>query len=493
NLVLEIKDFRKEKDILCNRSTIENFRRFLEEYLGELKRKDKKYILKYEGNLANGAILLENEIKLRSGEYGKHVDNFLNLLEIAQKYDPNKILSREKYMIQLIRAFTHRYHSLMSKGTLKIFGGSGEHKERKGTIEMDIKRDYTEGFSLFYITQHGELDVALTVKGEPLINYLEEVVRKKEYDLENKMRDLLNKMNITTTLSELKFESIDDLIRQVSRELDEEITNKQTELEKLLKQLTSFEEFRMFGKVCIDYNENITSRLKELQEKLGKSQQELCDQYNKPKLKYTVTIQRRGELADLLKDEETCKVLTSYLENQIRCFLKNHPIYLGFRECPIRYQNMGISFDKVFAILGTPVGTREHKINREPLVEVISGRIYHGGDFNLNYRRENTNVVSYDITRGNIISITLLFVGVCLDNISYVEKYYKENFEKMFETATDAIYIKYVYDLENGKFYVRRLVDISDLGRVYVKNELESINRDILTYYEERSYLRKQT
>ncbi|MEM2191852.1 MAG: hypothetical protein QW540_10555, partial [Archaeoglobaceae archaeon] len=237
---------------------------------------------------------------------------------------------------------------------------------------------------------------------------------------------------------------------------------------------------------------NMTSRLKELQEKLGRSQQELCSQFEWPKLKYTVTIQRRGELSDLLKDEETCGVLTSYLVNQIRCFLNNHLMYLGFRERVIKHQDMMISFDKAYAILGIPMEAENHQILINNLNDVISKGIYHGGKAIINYREsESAAVHIYNITRENTISITLLLVGVCLDNISLVERYYKENFERMFNTAGDAIYIKYVYDLENGKFYVRRLV--KDLGGVYVKKDVTLINEDILKHYEERSYLRKST
>ncbi|MEM4619749.1 MAG: hypothetical protein QW607_05995 [Desulfurococcaceae archaeon] len=508
DLVSEIINFRREKDILCNPSTIENFRQFLEEYLEELKRKDKKYMLKYEGNLTNGAMRLVDEIKIKSrsgeykesGEYGKYIDNFLNLLEIAQKYDPN--LSKNKYTIQLTRAFAHRYHSLMSKRTFKVFGGSSDHKQRMEMAETDIERDYVNGFSLFYPIQRGELGVALTVKEKPLINYLEEIAERKEKDLKDKMHKILNEIidkiipadlkELISIPKELKFESIDDLIREVTQGLDKMIGKLKERLEKVLEVWKILDETIGFSKKCINYKDNMTSRLKELQERLGRSQQELCSQFEWPKLKYTVTIQRRGELSDLLKDEEICEVLTSYLANQIRCFLNNHSIYLGFRERVIKHQDMMISFDKAYAILGIPREAENHQILINNLNDVISKGIYHGGKAIINYREnESAAVYIYNITRENTISITLLLVGVCLDNISLVERYYKENFERMFNTAGDAIYIKYVYDLENGKFYVRRLV--KDLGGVYVKKDVTLINEDILKHYEERSYLKKST
>lgn len=490
-IVREISNFRREKEILCNLSIIENFRIFMQEFLKDLDTMGKQYILKYEGNLSQGAIAIENEIKLRNTECSRYIEDFLRLLEIAQKYDTDRIITRNSYSIQLIRAFTYRYHSLMSKRILGIFGGSSEHREKKAKIEAEFRREYNEGFALLYLNPDGKLDVALTVRGRPLIDYLEEITRSKQKYLEGKAQDILNKMNITITidLSELKLDSTEDLISKISSTSDVEITRKQEELDKLSSKLAKYQKIREF---CIKLEHdkyNIFRGVKELQEKLGRSQQELCSQYPRPRLKYTITIQRRGKLNDLLRDEETCRVLTGYLGNQINCYLNNHSLYLGYRECPIRNKDIGISFDRVFLLLGTPAGSRDHLINRRPLVEAISREIYAGGDFNLNYRPENANVLSYDITKDNIISIAFLFVGVFLENISWIENYYRENFKNMYTTAGDAIYIKYVDGLEEGKFYVRELAEPSKISEIYVKNDLLEINKKILDYYKERSYL----
>jgi len=491
----------EDKSLLTDRTIVNNFRGYLEKFIEYLLNLRKRDLENYEDNFRRLVTDIESKLRSDYPDYSDVIEKFKQMLKVAEKYD--QIVSKNKLYVQLTKVIGHRYHHLRCG---KVRGRDHCTKRDKLKNELDI--ELNDSFSVIRVGDDNNYQPTISVKGKPLNDYMEKIIESKENKLKEEVRqalinatkqkaDILQNVGIDFSginINDVK--SSDDLLNRVEELFNHKIRELSEQKDLINKTIREIEDIRECIADMKGFKVSILSSLNKIENMLGSLIEETCDQSELAKIQYTLGISRHGDFGYLLMNDSIVKNdVNNYIERQIDCFIQRNKLFLGYKKIPIYGKGLSISFDKVFILIGVPEGVKPEVIEGGRIFNLVSRRFYPGGMNILNYHEGNINVSVYDITTQDTLTITFILVGLCLDNIAWIDKYY-ECFENGgqdvgINQVGDAIYIRYVYDLENGIFYVRRLIEDSELSDVYVNENFENILSRVKDKYEIRTFVRR--
>lgn len=505
--IRKFSELSADKEIFEDESVISNFKSYLDKFIQYLMNLKISDFEEFENNFRGLVVEIESKIKSEQPEYSVYIERFKDMLKVAEKYD--KLVAENKLYTQLVKLVSYRYNLLKCKKILsKIFGK--EYCEKKDKLKNDLDNELRESFSIVRVDRNEYCQPTIAVRGTPLVDYILSILDDKRLELEQRISDLLNKIcssksdlletigvsidRINVDLS--KFKSFDDLLKSVENIFEMKIRDLEERKETVSSKIKTIENIRSFISELRSYKSLVFSDFKHVENMIGSLVVETCEQNQLAKVQYTLGISKHGDFGYLLThDRDVMNDVNNYIERQIDCFIQRSNLFLGYKKIPIHSRGVSISFDKVFVLIGVPENVPSDVIDSKRLYQLISRRFYPGGANILNYAPGNISVDVYDCTTQDTLTITLILVGTCLDNISWVDKYYEcfrnGGQDVGFDQVGDAIYIRYVYNLEMGYFFVRNIIDERYLGDTYVDENYENILSKLSSVYTKRTFLRE--
>ncbi len=190
-----------------------------------------------------------------------------------------------------------------------------------------------------------------------------------------------------------------------------------------------------------------------------------------------------GDVQDLINKSDTVRsTVNNTLRDTLEHVIVNGGKYIGYRYEYI-FDEETLTFDRVNLYINIPEKINSDNIETEDIQRRLSNRYF--SQIRNAIFRGTSNVAIMNNAYRDSIALTIFCVGTFLDNLSFIREYSNRYFERL-QVEGDGSYIRHIYGLEWGKYYIRRLIDDNEIKRIYINQKTDEIIEELDKFYDEK-------